>query len=176
MTGSGQLPITVDAVVLSRKELKVVWTPWPALNVVRLCFSLLIQTAPMFFWVTAALLQLPKQPFLVMIMVGLVYNFLYLGLNRIAVMLSKASVLLTQPVDWFIDAAGVRRKSIMFEFYIKREAFVSFAEDKKRFLFLTSSRNVIVLPKRCLNEDQASSLRTLIATWRELQRLPKRAA
>lgn len=164
--GNGQLPITINGVVLSPKDRKVTWTPWRALNAVKLCFSLLIQIVSVFFWMAAALLHLPKPAFMVMIMVGVGYGCVYMILRRLTVRLSIASALEGQPVDWFIDAAGVRRVSTLFDFHINREGFASFAEDKKRFLFFTSSQNCIVLPKRCLNADQTGSLRTLIATWR----------
>ena len=158
--------ITVNGVLLAPKERRWVWTPWPVLNATKLCFSLLIQIAPLLFWVAGALLHVAKPTFQVLIFVGIGYCCAYMLLRRLTVTLSKASALESQSVDWFIDAAGVRRVSSLFDFYIKREGFVAFKEDSKRFLFFTSSQNCMVLPKRCLSTDQAASLRALIANWR----------
>ena len=160
------LPIRVNGVVLTAKERRWVWTPWPVLNAAKLCFSLLIQIAPVFFWIAGALLHLSKPTYLALIIVGLGYCFAYIVLRRLSVRLSKASSLEGQSVDWHIDAVGVRRVSTLFDFQIKREGFVAFSEDRKRFLFFTSSQNCIVLPKRCLSSDQAGALRALIAAWR----------
>lgn len=165
-SASGLLPIRVTGVVLSPKERGVVWTPWRAFDIARLSFSLLIQIAAVPFWIAAALLHLPKQAFLVVILVGVGYGCAYIALRRTVGRLSKASALERQPVDWFIDSSGVKRVSPLFDFYIKREGFASFGEDNKRFLFFTSSQTCIVLPKRCLDAAQHGTLRSLIATWR----------
>ena len=74
------LPIRVTGVVLSPKERKVVWTPWRALDIARLSFSLLIQVAAVPFWIAAALLHFPKPAFLVMILVGVGYGCAYMVL------------------------------------------------------------------------------------------------
>jgi hypothetical protein len=160
------LPIRVTGVVLTRKERRVVWTPWRAFDIARLSFSVLIQIAAVPFWIAAALLHFPQPAFLVMILVGVGYGCVYIVLRRIVGRLSKTSALEGPPVDWFIDSSGVRRVSPMFDFYIGREGFASFGEDNRRFLFFTSSQVCIVLPKRCLDAAQDGALRSLIATWR----------
>jgi hypothetical protein len=159
------MSITISGVVLSPKERKVEWTPWPALNVVRLCFSLIIQISPVFFWGAAAALHVARPVFLVLLMVGVAYCCVYLVFRGLSRSLSKVSALEGQCVDWSIDATGVRRMSSIFDIHIKREGFASITEDKKRFLFFTSSQICIVLPKRCVNADQTASLRALISTW-----------
>ena len=160
------LPIRVTGVVLSPKERRVVWTPWRSLDIARLSFSLLIQIAAVPFWIAASLLHFARPAFLTMILIGVGYGCAYIILRRIVGRLSKVSKLEGPPVDWLIDLSGVRRVSSLFEFYITREGFASLSEDSGRFLFFTSSQICLVLPKRCLDDAQASALRSLIATWR----------
>jgi hypothetical protein len=88
-----------------------------------------------------------------------------LVLRRLTQILSKASALEGQRVDWSIGVTGVRRISPLFDIHIKREGFASIAEDKNRFLFFTGSQVCIALPKRCISADQMALLRALISTW-----------
>lgn len=169
------LPIRVTGVVLSPKERRVVWTPWRALDIAKLSFSLLIQIAAVPFWIAAALLHFPKPAFLVMILVGVGYGCVYLSLRQIVRRLSKASKLEGSPVDWFVDESGVRRASPLFDSYIKSGGFASFSEDNRRFLFFTSSQVCIVLPKRCLEAAQHSELRSLIVAWQQPPTVRSRA-
>ena len=157
--------ITVGGVTLSANERKVVRTPWLGFDAARWCFVLLTQLAAAFFWIAAELSHVPRDTFLILLYVGVGYGVAYLALNSLTRGLSRLSPLEGQRVDWFIDAGGVRRRSPLFDFRIAREGFACVTEDKRRFLFFTSSRAFFVLPKRCLSAEQTRSLRALLATW-----------
>jgi hypothetical protein len=159
------LRIAITDVALSPKERKVTWTPWPALNILRLCFSLIVQLAPAIFWATALALKLPMPTFLVFVWVGIAYCLSYIIIRRFVIALSKPSALDFQKVDWFIDADGFRRTSLLFDIKFEKESFASITEDKGRYLFFTSSQVCIVLPKRCVSTEQIAPLRAIIAAW-----------
>jgi hypothetical protein len=163
--GGGLLSVTVVGVVLSAKERKVRRTPWPALNTINACFSVLIGIVPVFFWIAAAALDIPRPALLVLIEVGLGYCFAFLILRQLTRRISKPSVSEGSSVDWSIDETGVRRTSPIFDTYLRREGFAATSEDETRFLFFTSSRAVMPLPKRCLTPEQIGTLRALLAAW-----------
>lgn len=164
--------IVVRGALLTARERRIAKSPWPSLNRAQgfqwLCICAL-PFIPLAY--LAAVLDASTGAVMVsgaIILAGL-FVTLWLASNVMAVLVREIMRTPTgaEADDWRIDSENVQFSSSLYQSTLKWRALVDAAETPLVFHFIMSPTQIFALPKRCLSEEDAELLRTLIASARE---------